>query len=210
MGEIIGMFGIHNGSWMTSSRDLVDAVRDYDYDLGGAVEEQFYWANNCINECEELEQKNWDLREKVERLEEENTKLENRYDDLDLEYAELKKNYDILEEENRVLQKKLEWHVGTPVFHRKENDMVTKKFVPNNLACEYLMMGGMVEANGDLFREKDVLEEDFSQPILFGDTEYEIESEYWCDTEEWVNVKLKNGACISLGADEYKKAVIGG
>lgn len=97
---IEGMFGIHNGSWMTSSRDLVDAVRDYDYDLGRVIEEQLYWANSCIDECEELEKENWDLTEKVERLEEENTKLENRYDDLKLKYSDLKTKHKKLEKEN--------------------------------------------------------------------------------------------------------------
>ena len=70
---IEGMFGIHNGSWMTSSRDLADAVRDYDYDLGEVIEERLYWANSCIDEYEELEKENWDLTEKVEEFEQELT-----------------------------------------------------------------------------------------------------------------------------------------
>ena len=41
-----------------------------------------------------------------------------------------------------------------------------KVFIPANIADTYLLMGGYVDPNGNVFREKDVLEEDYSEPIL--------------------------------------------
>ena len=95
---IEGMFGIHNGSWMTSLNDLLDAVKEYDYDLGEAIEkyietETVPWDNEWESRIYELDEENYEL-------DEENAELKNRYDDLELKYNDLKTKHEELEKEN--------------------------------------------------------------------------------------------------------------
>lgn len=81
------LWGVHNGSWMLNLRDMLDAVKDYDYDLGRSLESYI-----------ETETVLWDGDE-IWELEEENTKLEESYDNLEIEYDNLKAKYEELEKE---------------------------------------------------------------------------------------------------------------
>ena len=101
MSEIIEMYGIHNGSWMTNTRDLIDAVNDYDYDLGRAVEEQLLIADVYADEYEDICNKNWELEQKADNF-------ESAYDTLNEEHEELKKEYEKLKKEYEELEKEYE------------------------------------------------------------------------------------------------------
>ena len=86
-------------------------------------------------------------------------------------------------------------------------------FHPEALAEEYLVMGGEFDHNGNFFREKDVLANDFSNPILFGGEEYDVAEERWMPMQSGgegamlVVLSLDNGAILSLTPEQYHMSV---
>ena len=86
-------------------------------------------------------------------------------------------------------------------------------FHPEELAEESLYMGGEFDCNGNFFREKDVLEEDYSNPLLIGGEEYDITEERWTPIQSdgkevlLVMLSLDNGVSLHLTPEEYHQAV---
>ncbi len=86
-------------------------------------------------------------------------------------------------------------------------------FNPNNLAGSSFYMGGLVDENGNVFREKDVMEDDYSEPILVGNKRYPVVSVREMNAEQGrklINVIILDGKTelqYLLTEDEYKEAV---
>ena len=80
-------------------------------------------------------------------------------------------------------------------------------FHPAELAGQGLYYGGEVDDNGNVFREKDVLEEDYSKPLLFGDETYEISKEVWIPDTAAVSLQLRNETTIILSKEERERSV---
>ena len=88
------MLMLHKGRWLANERDVIEAVKDYDYELGECVAGVIGDYNYMQQDIEDLMKENEDLeREKKEALE-----------DKDEEINELKDKIEELEEKTALLQ----------------------------------------------------------------------------------------------------------
>ena len=86
-----------------------------------------------------------------------------------------------------------------------------KTFTSKALAGQYLEMGGYIDKDGNLFREKDVLAEDYSTPLLFGGMEYGVEKEVGFRRAQGgyvIRLSLTCGVSVILTDKEYDMSVV--
>ncbi len=84
--------------------------------------------------------------------------------------------------------------------------MQNYKFNPNKLSGNYLHIGGFVDDNGNIFREKDVLEEDYSNPILLGGKKYDVKDVKEI-SQNTIGIFLNDGQGLILSKAEFEQSV---